>query len=273
MLGSAWFVGRIGDERQDNTNATDGLRFADEVETNGWRGNATAMDLPMDAFYELHLEQGPVLEEYGADIGIVTSVQGLRWLDVRVTGADAPAGMTPFSARRDALLAAAAMLVGVNEAGQAEGHDARVSFGRLQTATDGPSTVVGWAESVIDIRHPDATVLRRLDTDCRQTCEELARRYGFKVEVSERFAILPTIFDQRSINALEAAAQALQLPYRKMASDALHDADNVATLVPSAVVFVPCRGGVSHNVAEYASKEHLATGCNVLLRAMLSRAN
>lgn len=273
MLGSAWFVGRIGDESLDTTISTDGLRFADELEAIGWRGNASAEDLPMEAFFEMHIEQGPVLEQCGADVGIVTSVQGLRWLDVRVTGADAHSGTTPFSARRDALLAAAAMLVGVNEVGQAEGHDARVSVGRLKTATDGPSTVVGWAEFVIDIRHPDAAVLSRLDTNCRQTCEELALKYSCDVEVSERFAIPPTLFDQGSINALEAAAKVLQLPYRKMASGALHDAANMATVVPSAMVFVPCRGGISHNVAEYASKEHLAAGCNVLLKAMLSRAS
>jgi N-carbamoyl-L-amino-acid hydrolase len=273
MLGSAWFAGRIEDEQLDATMSTDGRRFADEAEAIGWRGSASRQELPMDAFFELHIEQGPVLEACGAAVGIVTRVQGLCWLDARVTGSDAHAGTTPFCARRDALLAAASMLVGVNDVGRAEGSDARVSVGRLRTATDGPSTVVGRAEFVIDIRHPDAAVLKRLSERCRQTCEELAHRYGCEIEVFERFLVQPTMFAEDCIGVLEDAAKASQVPYRKMASGALHDAANIALLVPSAMIFIPCRNGISHNVAEYASKEHLAAGCNVLLRAMLARAS
>lgn len=272
MLGSAWFAGRVGDETLDDTISSDGRRFADEAEAVGWRGTSSRNDLPMDAFFELHIEQGPVLEACGADVGIVTSVQGLCWLDLRVTGADAHAGTTPLDARRDALLAAAAMLVELRKAGGEEGSDARVSVGRLKTATDGPSTVVGQAEFVIDIRHPDATTLERLRARCKQVCEAVADLHTCDVMVSDRFRVPPTLFDETCVEALEQAARSLQLSYRKMPSGALHDAANVASLVPTAMLFVPCRDGISHNVAEYASKEHLATGCNVLLRAMLARA-
>jgi N-carbamoyl-L-amino-acid hydrolase len=107
---------------------------------------------------------------------------------------------------------------------------------------------------------------------CRRTCEELALRYRCRVEVTERFAIPPTLFDEACVDALEEAARSLQIPYRKMASGALHDAANMASIVPAAMVFVPSRDGISHNVDEYTSREQLAAGCNVLLRAMLARA-
>jgi N-carbamoyl-L-amino-acid hydrolase len=272
MLGSAWFAGRIDDATLDGTVATDGRRFADEVEAIGWRGTASREELRIAEFFELHIEQGPVLEASGADVGIVTTVQGLCWLDVKVFGADAHAGTTPLDVRRDALLAAASMLVGINEVGRTEGADARISVGRLRTATDGPSTVVGEADFVIDIRHPEAAALGRLRDRCRRTCEELALRYRCRVEVTERFAIPPTLFDEACVDALEEAARSLQIPYRKMASGALHDAANMASVVPTAMVFVPSRDGISHNVAEYTSREQLAAGCNVLLRAMLARA-
>lgn len=272
MLGSAWFAGRIDDEALDETISTDGKLFADDAAASGWRGTATPDDLPMETFFELHIEQGPVLEEAGADIGIVTTVQGLCWLDVQVTGMDAHAGTTPLAARRDALLASAAMLVALNQVGREAGEDARVSVGRLTTTTDGPSTVVGAADFVVDIRHPHQTTLNLLRDECSRICAEVAKEYGCDARVSERFGIPPTQFDPGCVEALESAVRVLQLPYRSMASGALHDAANVAVKVPTAMIFIPCRHGISHNVAEYATKEHLAAGCNVLLRAMLARA-
>lgn len=272
MLGSAWFAGLIDDATLDDTLSTDGKRFGDEVAVSGWRGTATPDDLPMEAYIELHIEQGPVLEEIGADIGVVTSVQGLSWVDVQVTGMDAHAGTTPLAARRDALLASAAMLVALNKMGRDVGEDARVSVGRLTTATDGPSTVVGAAQFVIDLRHPDQTVLDHMQDACAQVCAEVAQDYGVEVVVSVRFGVPPTQFDQGCIDTLESAVKVLQLTYHSMASGALHDAANVALKVPTAMIFIPCRDGISHNVAEYATKEHLAAGTNVLLRAMLAKA-
>lgn len=272
LLGSAWFAGRIDDTALDETLSTDGKRFADEVAASGWRGTTSSDDLSIEAFFELHIEQGPVLEDAGADIGVVTTVQGLSWLDVQVIGMDAHAGTTPLAARRDALLASGAMLVALNKMGRAIGEDARVSVGRLKTATDGPSTVVGAAEFVVDLRHPDQKVIEHMQAECARACSEVAQDYGVEARVSVRFGIPPTEFDQGCIDALDAAAKALQLPYHSMASGALHDAANIAAKVPTAMIFIPCRDGISHNVAEYATRKHLAAGCNVLLRAMLAKA-
>ncbi|WP_127599159.1 M20 family metallo-hydrolase [Nitratireductor alexandrii] len=271
LLGSAWYAGLLTDDALSDTRAADGMLFDDEARLRGWLGNSSEK-ISLAAFLELHIEQGPVLEREEKQVGIVTSVQGLTWLDVRVSGTDAHAGTTPLDHRQDALLAAARMLAALNEAGLECGPAARVSVGRLTTATDGPSTVVGEAAFVIDIRHPDAGTLAELTARCSAICETLAAKSGCTAAVTRRIQVSPTQFDARCIRALEAGARRRGYAYRKIASGALHDAANVAQVVPTAMVFVPCRNGISHNVNEYASPEDLAAGTNVLLDALLDLA-
>ena len=271
LLGSAWYAGLIDDEALAHVKASDGAHFCQEARERGWLGDGTDK-FQLGAFLELHIEQGPILEREGLQVGIVTSVQGLRWLDVKVTGADAHAGTTPLDGRQDALLESARMLVALNEIGRRYGSAARVSVGQLRTATDGPSTIVGQASFVIDIRHPDAETLERLSHECAAMCRETAKASGCEVEVSERIVIAPTAFDESCVTALECAAQEQRYSYRRMESGALHDAANLAKVVPTAMIFVPCRNGISHNVKEYASPEDLAAGTNVLLHALLTLA-
>lgn len=272
LLGSAWFAGNIADADLDSTLSSDGRRFADEASARGLRGSARPEDIRLGTFIELHIEQGPILEQARCQIGVVTSVQGLRWLDVSVRGMDAHAGTTPLDGRQDALLAAAAMLVKLNEAGRAAAPDARVSVGRLTTATDGPSTIVGKADFVIDIRHPDAVVLETLAADCARICRETATDLGCDAKVLERIVVPPTAFDDGCVDAVEAAARACGYAHLRMPSGALHDASNIASVAPTAMIFIPCRDGISHNVKEYAAPDDLAAGATVLMHAMLARA-
>ena len=272
LMGSAWFCGEMSDDDLAAITDADGTSFAHEALRLGWAGQALPADLALGAFIELHIEQGPRLEAADKQVGIVTSVQGLRWLDVTVTGADAHAGTTPLDLRRDALLAAATMLVRLNAAGRACGQDARVSVGRLTTATNGPSTIVGEARFVIDLRHPDAATLAQLATTSRAICAEMATAAGCTATVSERVSVPPRAFDPGMVDSLEAAAARLGYRHMRIASGALHDACNVAKIAPTAMVFVPCRDGISHNVAEYASPEDLAAGASVLLHGVLAAA-
>ncbi|MBO6720026.1 MAG: M20 family metallo-hydrolase [Rhizobiaceae bacterium] len=272
LLGSAWYSGLIGDDDLSNLRASDGTSFDEEARHRGWLGE-TSVKFPVEAFLELHIEQGPILEREARQVGIVTSVQGLTWLDVRVLGTDAHAGTTPLDHRQDALLAAARMLEALNEAGRDHSSAARVSVGRLRTATDGPSTIVGEANFVIDIRHPDPSTLAELGTRCAEICQSVGSRSGCRTSVTQRISVPPTKFDRRCIEALEAGAVRRKYSYRQIPSGALHDASNVARVVPTAMVFVPCRGGISHNVAEYASPEDLAAGTNVLLDAVVQLAS
>jgi N-carbamoyl-L-amino-acid hydrolase len=271
LLGSAWYAGLVDDEGLANVKTADGTFFLQEARERGWLGEATEK-LPLDAFLELHIEQGPILEQEGLEIGIVTTVQGLRWIDVDVIGNDAHAGTTPLDQRQDALLSAARMLVALNELGRSFGSAARVSVGQLRPATDGPSTVVGRASFVIDIRHPDAETLAKLSEECGAVCEAIGEATGCVVKITERISVAPTVFDERCVAALEDGAIKHGYSHRQMASGALHDAANVAKVTPTAMLFVPCRDGISHNVKEYASPESLAAGTNVLLHAVLELA-
>lgn len=271
LLGSAWYAGLLDDAELSRVRAADGTLFDDEARLRGWLGEGSAKPA-LGAFFELHIEQGPTLERDGLQVGIVTSVQGLTWLDVEVTGTDAHAGTTPLDHRQDALLATARMLVALNDAGRACGADARVSIGRVRTATDGPSTIVGHATFVIDIRHPDAVTLEKLAADCASVCRSVGDVSGCTVAVQRRLFVPPTRFDARCVDALEAGAQRLGYSHTSLASGALHDASNVARVAPTAMVFVPCRDGISHNVNEYASPEDLAAGASVITHALVSMA-
>ncbi|MCO6386468.1 Zn-dependent hydrolase [Aliihoeflea sp. 40Bstr573] len=271
LLGSAWYAGLFGDDDLAGLRSIDGVLFDDEARARGWLG-APGGKFAMSAFLELHIEQGPILENEGHQVGIVTSVQGLSWLDVKVHGTDAHAGTTPLAMREDALLACAKMLVELNRIGLACGEAARVSVGRLTSATDGPSTVVGEAAFVIDIRHPDPATLDSLKQQCSEACREIAEGARCRIEVAERIFVPPTDFSPECLAALEDSALARGLRHRRITSGALHDAANVAKVVPTAMVFVPCRDGISHNVREYASPQDLAAGTNVLLDAMVALA-
>ena len=272
LMGSSWFVGNITDDGLAAIRDADGVSFVEEASSRGWRGPQAAGAFPMGAFFELHIEQGPQLEALGHQVGIVTSVQGLKWLDVAVTGMDGHAGTTPLDHRRDALLTAARMLVALNDIGRSFGPDARVSVGRLIPETDGPSTIVGGVRFVIDLRHPDAAVLADLSSQCAATCRAIATADGCDIALSERISVAPKHFDPDCIAALAAAARDLGFSHSEIASGALHDASNIVDVAPTAMIFVPCRDGISHNVSEYASREDLAAGTSVLLQAMLAKA-
>lgn len=272
LMGSSWFVGSITDDKLDAIRDADGVSFVEEASARGWRGPQAAGAFPMGAFFELHIEQGPQLEARGHQVGIVTSVQGLKWLDVEVTGMDGHAGTTPLGHRRDALLTAARMLVALNDLGRSFGPDARVSVGRLIPDTDGPSTIVGGVRFVIDLRHPDAAVLAELCSQSEAICRATAKADGCDIALSERLSVAPKHFDPDCINALSAAARDLGFSHSEIASGALHDASNIVDVAPTAMIFVPCRGGISHNVSEYASREDLAAATSVLLQAMLVKA-
>ena len=174
--------------------------------------------------------------------------------------------------RRDTIQASARILVAINDRSRSHAPDARVSVGYIKPHTDGVSTICGKTDFVIDIRHPDPHVLDRLMEDCRALCEREARRHRCDVAVNLRISVQPGCFDPACVSNVESAAVSLGYPYRRMASGALHDACNMMTAVPSAMIFVPCEDGLSHNVKESAKPEDLAAGSDVLLHAVLTSA-
>lgn len=272
LTGSSWFVGDLTDEQVHEARADDGARFADDARRLGYLGELGPAGLSLGAYYELHIEQGPILEQEGLQIGVVESVQGLRWLDVDVVGTDAHAGTTPMDQRQDAILASAGIITALAELGQRHGPDARVSVGRLKPDTDGASTIAGRTAFVIDVRHPDETVLDALVNQCWRICHDRAAAAHCQASVSERLRIAPTGFDVACVDRVELAAREFGYRARRMTSGALHDASNIARIAPSAMIFVPCKDGISHNVAESAKIEDLEAGCNVLLHVLMETA-
>ncbi len=272
LMGSSWFVGDLSDGDLLNAVSTHGDRFEDAARAVGYLGAPGSTHLNIAAFYELHIEQGPLLEQEGRQIGIVESVQGLRWLDVTVLGRDAHAGTTPMDRRSDSLQASARILVALNELGLQHRPHARVSVGYLKPATDGASTIAGRTDFVVDIRHPDTEVLDHLAQEAQSLCHSVAESQDCGAQVALRASIEPVAFDRRSVDHIARAAEALGYRARRMASGALHDASNMAKIAPSAMIFVPCKDGISHNVAESAAPDDLEAGCNVLMQAMLASA-
>ena len=272
ILGSTAYAGRWTLEDLHDLEATDGARFGDELERIGYAGDLDLGGFEMTAFYEAHIEQGPVLESEDIPVGVVTKVQGLRWIDVTVTGADRHAGTTPMDARSDSLVAAARMVVELEALGLAHAPDARVTVGRLDVSPNSGSTIPGGTRLNIDLRHPQTEVLDHLETEIGALCKAAAARQSAEVEIRRTVEMPPVDFDATCVADLERAAGALDIPCRRMVSGALHDASPVGTIVPAAMIFVPCRDGVSHHESEWAEPVHLEAGCNVILHAMLSRA-
>ena len=229
-----------------------------------------AAALPMAAYLEAHIEQGPLLEAAHYPIGIVSGIQGLRWFRVEVSGEEAHAGTTPRRLRKDALVAAVRMVTALQAFLYDEADTVRFTVGRFEVSPNSPNTVPGRVLFTVDLRHPDAEVLARLGDQVEAICG--AQAYGCHVTVTETLHSPPVVFDITMRALLRRAAARQGLAHMDMVSGATHDAKYMASLCASGMLFVPCRGGVSHNEAEYAAPADLAAGTRVLAEVMLHLA-
>jgi N-carbamoyl-L-amino-acid hydrolase len=226
---------------------------------------------PMTAYMEAHIEQGPQLEAEGKTIGVVTGIQGLRWFQVEVLGQQAHAGTTPLRSRRDALVCALEMIEALRKSMHDETDTVRFTVGRFEVFPNSPNTVPSRALFTIDLRHPRGDTLATLGDSVEAICCAYAGPCA--VKVTEALNAAPTVFDPRVVELVRAAAKRQRLPSIDMVSGATHDAKFMAQLCPSAMIFVPCLGGVSHSEAEAASPGDLAAGTRVLAEVMLKLAN
>lgn len=222
------------------------------------------------AYIEAHIEQGPKLEAEGLDIGIVTGIQGSRWFTVTVDGASAHAGTTPVSLRRDALQAAVRAVGALNALTQDPTDVLRFTVGSFVVEPGSSNSVAGRVRFTIDLRHPDAAVLRERGDAIVATVQAAVAPCA--AVVSESFSAEPLAFDPGIVAAIGQAAEGLGLSHTEMPSGAFHDAQLVARRVPSAMIFVPSRNGVSHNPAEYTSPVQLAAGTRCLAAALVTMA-
>ena len=272
LCGSQAFAGRWTVPELRDLPSVDGKTFGADLALIGYDGDQPVGSFPMSAFFEIHIEQGPILEQHAEIVGVVTRVQGLRWIEVTVTGADRHAGTTPMPARRDALVAAAKAIAALDRLARQNAPDARVTVGRLRVEPNSPSTIPGLARFVVDLRHPESATLDRLEGEIAALCRKAADEHSAEVEQRRIMTVAPIDFDAGCIENIAQSASALGLPHRRMASGAIHDASVIGGIVPTAMIFVPSRDGISHDEAEWTEPAHLEAGCNVLLHAMLARA-
>ncbi|MBV8333926.1 MAG: Zn-dependent hydrolase [Alphaproteobacteria bacterium] len=274
MVGSGVFAGVFelseGLARPDNVT---GVTLGAELKRIGFAGPEPIGGRPVKAYFEAHIEQGPILEAAGLPIGVVTGAQGQRWYDITANGQEAHAGPTPMPRRRDALLGAARMIDVVNHIGHAHAPYACATVGFLQVSPNSRNTIPGRVFFTVDFRHPEDAVLNQMDRELRQACEGDAAAIGLEVEVNELRYFPPTPFDAALVAAVRGAAAAQGYPHQDIISGAGHDACYMARVAPTAMIFVPCLGGISHNEIEDAKPEDLTAGCNVLLNAVLDSAD
>lgn len=232
---------------------------------------ARALNAPAAAYIEAHIEQGPLLEQEGKTIGVVTGIQGLRWFNVEIAGETAHAGTTPLGLRKDALREAIAAINALHELTRDASDTVRFTVGRMLVTPNSPNSVASHVLFSVDVRHPDPATIRRLGEAVEPAVHRAVKLCS--VKVTPTLHDDPCGFDPAVVECVERAAAALKLPHRRMPSGASHDAMYMARVCPTGMIFVPCERGISHNEAENAKPADLAAGARVLTAALLDLAN
>lgn len=272
MMGSGAFVGAFALEPLLERADLNGVTVGQALSAIGYAGPVRVGARPVGAYFEAHIEQGPILEDSVKVIGVVGGALGLRWYDVVVTGQDAHAGPTPMRLRKDALLAASKMATEVNALASRYQPEGRGTVGFMQVRPNSRNVVPGEVRFSVDLRHAEDAALERMEREMRALFEQLASGGNVSVAV-ECVADYPACkFDTGCVSAVRGAAQRRGLDHMDIVSGAGHDAIYLARVAPTGMIFVPCEGGISHNEIENARPEHLAAGCNVLLDVILEKA-
>ena len=273
MVASGVFGGAFDLDYALSRADTEGKTMGEELKRIGYFGDQQVGGRKVGAFFEAHIEQGPILEAEKKQIGVVQGVQGIRWYEIVVTGQEAHAGPTPMKRRKDALVGASRMVGHVNRIGLENQPYACATVGMMQVSPNSRNTIPGRVFFTVDFRHPDEAVLNRMDAALRQACADEAKAIGLTLDLKEIWYSPPVKFARECVGAVERAAKELGYANMPIISGAGHDAVYLSRVAPTAMVFVPCEDGISHNEIENATKDDVAAGCDVLLRAMIERAN
>ena len=250
----------------------DGKSIGAELDRIGYAGDQPVGGRPVHAFFELHIEQGPILEEDGTDIGVVTAAQGQRWYEINITGQDSHAGSTPMERRKDALLGAARLIDGVNRIGRMMMPDGRATCGVITVTPASRNVIPGSAFLTAEFRHPDEPSLEMMSRSLANVAVDVSRELGLTIDIKQITKFPAQAFDAGCLQAIRNAAKMHGLSYHDIISGAGHDAVYMARVCPTAMIFIPCVGGISHNEAEDCKPEWVTNGANVLLHAVLEKA-
>ncbi len=274
MLASLVFAGKEAIAWAHDRVDKEGHRFGSELERIGYAGATAVGGRPLDAYFELHIEQGPRLDAAGIPVGIVTGGFPTRGMRIEITGETSHVGPTPMQRRRNALVGAAHVAVAVDDIGwrYADG-EGKTTAARLDLWPNLPGILSERAELFCDMRHPDPKMLARMFAEVETALPDCARRGRCDVGIAEQWGFGGLTFDAELIGLVRNAAVQLGHATMDLQSEAGHDAYHMASIVPTAMIFTPCKDGISHNEAEDMTLEQAVPGANVLLHAALARAN
>ena len=272
LIGSGVFAGVFALDEMLAVADKEGVTLGGELARIGYAGPAPVGARPIRAAFEVHIEQGPILEAEGKTVGIVTGVQGMRWYDLVLRGEECHAGPTPMEARRDPFEGLTRILPRIYGLARANAPWGRATFGDIRAEPGSRNTVPGVLTVAVDLRHPEQEVLEAMDRDFRAIVERDCAALGLDGGIEEVWDCPAVGFDPGCIAAVGRGAEVTGYPAMEIVSGAGHDSVYLARVAPVGMIFVPCEGGLSHNEAENATPEDLEAGCNVLLHAVLSRA-
>ena len=270
MMGSLAYVGGMSVESVLEVEGADGTIVGEELERIGYRGAAPCPGAVPHAFVELHIEQGPVLDNEAVQIGVVEGVQGISWTEFKFIGQSNHAGTTPMSLRRDPMAVAAEVAVAARAIATDLGGTQVATVGSLTLHPNLVNVVPAHATMTVDLRNTDETLLRQAEQQLMDSVQQIADREDINVESRSLARFEPVEFDKRVIDAIEALAQQKGLSTRRMPSGAGHDAQMIARVCPTGMIFVPSLDGISHNPAEHTDDEDLVAGAQLLADAMLA---
>ena len=272
MMGSGVFAKAFTLEHAYAAKDTEGKTVGDELARIGYIGTEEPGDHPIGAFFETHIEQGPVLEDHGITIGVVQGVLGIRWFDCTVTGMEAHAGPTPMALRKDALQVATHIMQETVAAALRHAPHGRGTVGMVHIHPNSRNVIPGEVKFSIDLRNSTDALVDQMADEVKAFAARMSQQTGLPIKIELVSTYSAIGFHQDCIDAVARATNKLGYSNMPVVSGAGHDAVYMAKLAPSGMIFIPCKDGISHNEIEDAQPEHIEAGCNVLLHAMLERA-
>lgn len=274
MMGSGVYTQALPLETALKTVGIDGKTVGDELARIGYQGNAPFPDIKQSvaAYFELHVEQGPVLDEEHFEIGVVEGVQGISWSEYILHGVSNHAGTTPMTYRHDAGVAAAKINLFINELALSMGRNQHATVGALELKPNLINVIPNYARFTVDLRNCDEQELQKAEQALAEYIEKVVAEHGLSVEKRVLARFEPVPFAPELINSIESIAKESSLSSKRMYSGAGHDAQMFAPLCPTTMIFVPSVNGISHNIHEYTSPQQVANGANTLLQAVMKIA-
>jgi N-carbamoyl-L-amino-acid hydrolase len=272
MVSSGVFAGVFPKEFAYSRVDAEGKTLGAELERIGFKGEEPVGGWPIHAAFELHIEQGPILEDESIDVGVVTHGQGQRWYEIRLTGFESHAGSTPMPRRKDALLGAARIVELVNGIGLSKAPLAVSTVGMLNPYPNSRNVIPGEVFMTCEFRHPIDATLTEMDAALQEGVAAIAKKIGLTYDMKQVFFYPPVAFDPECVAAVRRASEHFGYSHRDIISGAGHDACYLARVAPTSMIFTPCVDGVSHNESEDIKMEWSTAGANVLMHAVLEKA-